>query len=72
MDRGTNPYTVIGDKISKYRDKLHRELFNEARRPANSLTEAHLDRLRLQMVEANRHRSSERTERLCITGRLTK
>jgi hypothetical protein len=40
--------------LQKYAQKTHAELFAEARRPVDSLSEAHVEWLRQQMVIQNR------------------
>jgi hypothetical protein len=47
--------------LSRYAEKTHRELFEEARRPVDSLTPEHLEKLYAQMAEAKRFSSDPKS-----------
>lgn len=66
-----DPFVTLSKKVKTFGDAIHRELLAESKRPIDSLSEAHVEELRKQMVANNLYRPSERTERLCIKGKLS-
>jgi hypothetical protein len=59
------PRTCWGERmfphLSRYAEKTHRELFEEARRPVSVITPEHLDWLYQQMAEAKRFSSDPKS-----------
>jgi hypothetical protein len=47
--------------LSRYAEKTHRELFEEARRPVSVITPEHLEKLYQQMAEAKRFSSDPKS-----------
>jgi hypothetical protein len=47
--------------LSRYAEKTHKELFDEARRPVSVITPEHLEKLYQQMAEAKRFRSDPKS-----------